>query len=145
MSRAVLILRSAFDRRRAKDWIDRADSLSRIEFKGPARSNDQNAKMWAMLTEIALQVEWHGAKLKPDDWKVMFTASLRKARVVPNLEGDGFVVLGMSTSDMSKSEFSDLLESMHAFGAENGVVFHDDHALTHGVPPRALQHKGKAA
>ena len=126
MSRAVLIMRSAFERRRAKEWIDRAPTMSRIEFKGPARSTDQNAKLWAMLTEIALQVEWHGAKLKPDDWKVMFTASLRKARVVPNLEGDGFVVIGMSTSDMSKAELSDLLEAMFAFGAERGVVFHDD-------------------
>jgi hypothetical protein len=38
--------------------------------------------------------------------------------VVPNLEGTGFVALGLSTSKMSKREFSDLLELVNAFAAE---------------------------
>jgi hypothetical protein len=81
--------------------------------------------MWARLTDIAQQVEWYGQKLSPDDWKDMFTASLRRARVVPGIDAGTYVPLGMRTSDMTKDEFSDLLELIAAFAAERGVTFHD--------------------
>jgi hypothetical protein len=123
MSRAVLTLKGPAERARAKHWIDRAPPGTRVEYKGPARSLDQNAKLWACLTEIACQVEWYGQKLTCDDWKDVFTASLRRARVVPGLDAGSFVPLGMRTSDMSKAEFSELLELIHAFAAEHGVIF----------------------
>ncbi len=46
--------------------------------------------------------------------------------MVPNLDGTGFVNLGRSSSDLSKSEMSDLIELIHAFGANHGVKFQDD-------------------
>lgn len=88
------------------------------------RSLDQNAKLWACLTDISRQVDWYGEKLTPDDWKTMLTAILRKQKAVPGIDG-GFVVLGMSTSKMTKEEMSELLELAMAFGADKGVVFHD--------------------
>jgi len=78
-----------------------------------------------MLTEVAHQVDWYGQKLTPEDWKDVFTAALRRARVVPGIDG-GFVPLGMRTSDMSKGEMSALFELIEAFGAERGVRFGDD-------------------
>jgi hypothetical protein len=98
---------------------------SRLEFKAPRRTLPQNDRMWAMLTEVASQVDWYGQKLTPEDWKDVFTASLRKAHVVPGLDG-GFVPLGMRTSDMSKAEMGELMTLIEAFGAERGVVFGDD-------------------
>ena len=89
------------------------------------RSTEQNSKLWAMLTEVSQQVVWHGQKLGPDDWKHIFTASLTKQRVAPGLDG-GFVVLGQSTSKMTKGEMSELIELMHAFGAQQSVKFSDD-------------------
>lgn len=80
--------------------------------------------MWAMLTDIAQQVDWHGQKLTPEDWKDICTAALRKCRVVPGIDG-GFVPLGMRTSDMSKGEMSSLLELIAAFGAQHNVKFGD--------------------
>jgi hypothetical protein len=56
----------------------------------------------------------------------VFSASLRKLQVVPNLDGTGFVALGMSTSRMTKGELSELLELIYAFGAERGVEFMDE-------------------
>jgi hypothetical protein len=41
---------------------------------------------------------------------------------VPGIDG-GFVVLGSSTSRMDKSEMSELLELIGAFGAQQGVEF----------------------
>jgi hypothetical protein len=83
--------------------------------------------MWAMLTDIARQLPWHGQRLTPDDWKLIFLDALkREARFVPALDGDGFVNLGRSSSDLSKGEMSDLIEIIFAFGAGHGVSFGDE-------------------
>lgn len=79
-----------------------------------------------MLTEVSKQVNWYGQTLSPDDWKHIFTASLQKTRAVPGIDG-GIVVLGQSTSRMTKAEMCDLQTLIEAFGAENGVAFHDEH------------------
>lgn len=90
-----------------------------------SRTLEQNSKMWAMLTDVSRQVVWHGRKLTPENWKDIFTASLKKMDVVPNLDGDGFVILGQSTSKMTIAQLADLITLIEAFGAENGVVFKD--------------------
>jgi hypothetical protein len=95
-----------------------------LTVKQQPRSTPQNRRMWAMLQDIADQVEWHGQKLTPDDWKHIFSASLKKQRAVQGIDG-GFVVLGQSTSRMTKAEMSDMQELMAAFGAERGVIFKD--------------------
>lgn len=128
MSRALLIVRHDLDRQRAASWCHKAPVGTRIEFKQAKRSLDQNSLLWARLTEIARQVEWHGQKLSPADWKDMFTASLRKARVVPGLDPGGFVLLGLHTSDMSKEEMTTLLDLIDAFAAERGVRFQEQEA-----------------
>lgn len=125
MSRALVIIASEADRQKVAKWAAKAPWNTRIEFKAPKRSLPQNDKLWACLTDVALQVEWYGQKLSPGDWKDMFTASLRKARVVPGLDPGSFVLLGLHTSDMSKDEMGNLLELIMAFGAERGVTFHD--------------------
>jgi len=126
MTRATLILASNAVRDRAHNWIDRVPPGTRVEFKAPRRSVDQNALLWSLLTDIASQVVWYGQKLSAEDWKDVLYASLRKARVVPGIDPGTFVLLGMRTSDMSKSEFSDLLELIYAFGAQQGVKFHTE-------------------
>lgn len=90
---------------------------------GPVkRSQEQNAKFWACLTDISEQVVWHGVKLSPDEWKDVMTAALKRSKVVPGIDG-GFVVLGQHTSSMGKAEFSELLELTIAFGSQHGVVW----------------------
>lgn len=93
------------------------------------RSIDQNAKLWAILGDISSQVEWHGRKLSSESWKHIFTAALIKQEVVPNLAGDGFVVLGQSTSKMTVNQMRDLIELIHAFGAERNVRWGDESRL----------------
>ena len=89
------------------------------------RSAEQNARLWAMLTDVSNQVEWHGARMSPEDWKHVFTAAQHQQRLVPGIDG-GFVALGRSTSRMDKAELSELMELIAAFGADNGVEFHDE-------------------
>lgn len=92
-----------------------------IRTSPPTRTLEANAAMWATLTDISKQVVWHGRKLDPESWKHIFSSSLKRQDVVPNLDGNGFVVLGLSTSKMTKAEMSELLELIHAFAAQQGV------------------------
>jgi hypothetical protein len=94
-----------------------------VEFKEPKRPLEANAAMWAKLTDISNNVVWYGKKLSAEDWKTVLTASLRQTRVVPTIDGDGFVPLGMSTSKMSAKEMGALLDLIDAFAAQQGIVF----------------------
>jgi hypothetical protein len=115
-------------RRRAADACQSAPDGFIVKITEPNRNLEQNAAMWAMLGDVSRQVDWYGRKLSPEDWKNVFSASLRKLEVVPNLDGTGFVALGQSTSKMTKSEFSDLLALIDAFAAEHGVEWSDERA-----------------
>lgn len=90
------------------------------------RTLPQNARLWAMLGDVARDVEWYGQRLTPEEWKDVFTAALKRQRAVPGIEG-GFVVLGAHTSRMSKAELSDLMELIEAFGAERAVKWSEPH------------------
>ena len=102
-----------------------ADKPLVVDIKPMTRSIEQNAKLWATLSEVAEQVEWYGRKLDAESWKHIFSAALKKQDVVPNLDGSGFVVLGLSTSKMSVAEMRDMLELINAFCAERGVKLND--------------------
>ena len=127
MSRALVVCYSQADRRKAADWCMKAPTGTRIEFKASKRTIPQNDRMWSMLTEVAQQLPWHGIKLAAADWKLIFLDALkREVRMVPNIDGNGFVNLGRSSSDLSKAEMGDLMELISEFGARHGVVFHDN-------------------
>lgn len=102
--------------------VREADEGYVVEIRPATRTTDQNRLLWALLNDVADQVDWYGNKLAPDDWKHVFSASLKQQRAVPGLDG-GFVVLGQSTSRMTKREFSDLVDLIQAFGAERDVQF----------------------
>ena len=77
-----------------------------LEELQPKRSLEQNAKLWAVLTDIAHQVQWpvdgKMQYLAPEDWKDILSAGLRKSqRVAAGVEG-GFVMLGQRTSRMRR-------------------------------------------
>lgn len=127
MSRYLVTIHGTADRERVGKIVAAAPYGSRVEVKAAKRSMPQNDRMWAMLTEVAQQLPWHGVTLRPDDWKLIFLDALkRELRMVPNLDGTGFVNLGRSSSDLSKHEMSDLIELIFKFGAEHGVKFADD-------------------
>lgn len=99
--------------------MDLSKPLS-VTISDEKRSDASNRRMWAMLRDIAKQVDWYGQKLKDEDFKHIFSASVEKQRAVPGLDG-GFVVLGLSTRKQSQRWFSDMFEVMEAFAAERGV------------------------
>lgn len=93
-----------------------------LEVKKQTRTNEQNALMWQLLTDISKQVNWYGNKLTPEEWKDVLSASLRKQRAVPGIDG-GFVVLGLRTSKMTIAQMAEMIELCYAFGSQQGVKF----------------------
>ena len=106
----------------AKGWLIAGDQRLTLEIRPEKRSDAQNRRLWAMLADISAQVDWYGQKLTSEEWKDVFSASLKRTKVVPGLDG-GFVVCGQSTSKMTKAEMCELQELMEAFGADKGVKF----------------------
>jgi len=93
-----------------------------VSDKPETRSVEQNRRMWAMLRDVSRQVVWHGQKLADSEWKDVFTAALKRQKVVPGIDG-GFVVLGTSTRKMTIAEMGELMTLMEAFGAQQDVRF----------------------
>ena len=94
------------------------------------RTLDQNAKLWALLTDISKQLKWpvdgELQYLTPEDWKVITTAGLKRhQRIAMGMDG-GFVMLGASTSKMKKEEMIELIELIMAFGAEHEIAWSDE-------------------
>lgn len=124
MTTATVTIRTDADRKLIQRWAANVKLGTIVEFaEGPKRTSEQNDRLWAMLGDVSRQVEWYGQHLSDADWKDVFTASIRKLRVVPGIDAGSFIPLGMRTSKMRKAEMSDLLELIAAFGAEHGVVF----------------------
>ena len=125
MSRALISIRNNADRQRAMALLTKVPNGTRVEFKATKRSLPQNDLLWARLTDVSRQLEWHGQRLTPADWKDIFTVALRESRVVPGIDPGTFVSLGLHTSDMSKDEMANLLDLIEAFAAEHGVELSD--------------------
>ena len=121
----LFILSHDTARQRAIEAVRDAQPGWEVVVKEPRRSTEQNARMWAMLDDVSRQVVWYGKHLTCEEWKHVFTAALKKSEVVPGIDG-GFVVVGQSTSRMTKAELSDLMEIISAFGAERGVEWSDE-------------------
>ncbi|MQB37645.1 hypothetical protein DXT97_12665 [Agrobacterium tumefaciens] len=122
-TREAVIINTPADREKVVRWARGVSDGTIVEFRKSTRSHEQNAKMHAMLGEVSDQVVWYGQKLKVEDWKNMFTASLRKASVVPGIDPGTVVPLGIHTSTMTIDEMSNMIELIYAFGAQNDVTF----------------------
>ena len=114
-------------RKRAVDAVMSAPAGARVKIDEPKRTLDQNAMLWPLLTDIARQRQHAGQHLSPDEWKALFMhACGRELRFMPALDGKGFVPFGMRSSKLTKGEFSELIEFVLAWGAQNGVTFSKD-------------------
>jgi len=98
-----------------------------VTFKERQRSIEQNDRMWAMLSDVAKQLEWHGQKLTKDQWKMVFLSGIhRDAGVVPDFSGTGVIPLNISSRKLTVPEMTQMIELIFAYGAERGVVWKNE-------------------
>lgn len=127
------ILAHDLARRRAVAAVAEAPQGHVVTVAEPVRSIDQNAAQWPILQAFSEQLLWpvNGSmvSMTPDEWKDVLTAAFRResVRMAMGLDG-GVVMLGMRTSKMSRREFSEWLEFLHATAAARGVVVYAEDA-----------------
>lgn len=107
-------------RRHAIQAVADAPDDMEVIIQKPKRNLEQNARLWATLTDISKQVDWYGQRLSQEEWKDVLTAGLKRQKVVRGIDG-GFVVIGARTSEMTVTEMSELLELATAFAVQQGV------------------------
>jgi hypothetical protein len=106
----------------AKRSIDQAPEGYVVTIKEPTRSTDQNAKMWAMLQDVA-RTQPQGRKHTPDDWKCLFMNAMGfETRFVMGLDDRPFPV-GFKSSQLTVREMADLITFIQAWGDEQGVIW----------------------
>ena len=113
---------------KVKDSL-RAGKKLRLEIKAESRSDEQNAKYHAMLSEIAVQAQHLGAKWSAEDWKRLLVdlfakeTGLQGGKIIPSLDGTGIVQLGLQTRDFTKEQAMEFITFLEAWGAENGIIY----------------------
>lgn len=111
-------------RRRALDAVRTAPEGHVVRVSEATRNLEQNALLHALVTEIADAVPWAGRLRSVEVWKRLLTAAWLRARgesleILPALDGHGVDVVFRRTSDLNKSEFSELVEFVQCWMAEN--------------------------
>lgn len=118
MTQTVILMGT---RTAAHKLVDAAPAGSVCKISPPKRTEDQNAKLWAMLSDVS-RAKPQGRDYPPEIWKSLFMADVGfEPRFEPALNGRGVVPIGYKSSRLNKGEFSDLIEAIYAFGAEHGV------------------------
>ena len=115
--------------RTACELADSGEALDVTVRTKSHRSSQANALMWVRLNELEEQTDWHGIRLTAEEWKDLLSAGLVVSKVVPNIDGTGFVIVGQRTSRLSVKQMNDLIALIEAFGSERGVRFSADPRL----------------
>lgn len=139
MSTFILRAENARDRMKAA-WdfacriLEQPGKAARIKVEEcqPTRTLDQNSRFHAICGDIAKQKKWAGMELDTEAWKRLLVDAWarvegkQQGRVVPSLDGNSIVNLGIQTRRLRVMEMSELIEFAQAWCAENDVALHDD-------------------
>lgn len=117
----TVILRSPASREGAKRLVDLAPEGAVLNIRPATRTSAQNARMWAMLSEIS-RAKPEGRELTPEVWKSLFCHALGHAqRFEMALDGRGVVPVGFRSSRLTKEQMGDLMEMISEYGARHNV------------------------
>ena len=124
MPKVVLKLTGDAARRAAIREINAAPAGHVVTISEPKRSLDQNAKMWAMLSDISA-AKPEGRKHTPEVWKCLFMSACGHAvQFEIGLDDKPFPV-GFRTSRLSKHQMADLITFVAEYGDRHGVKWSD--------------------
>ena len=109
------------NRAAAHALVDAAPEGAVLNIREAKRSTDQNAKLWACLSDISRQVLHNGRKYDTDMWKaLMMKACSHEVQFIMGLDGNPFPV-GFRSSRMTKAQMADLITFIIQYGDAQGV------------------------
>lgn len=90
------------------------------------RRSAQNARLHAMLGDIAAQVPWAGSLQDAETWKRLLTAAWLRTRgeqitMLPAVDGHGVDIVFRRTSTLTVGECAELMDYIDAWGTTHGV------------------------
>lgn len=121
MSGQTIILRGDRQRAFAKNLIDRAPDDAVVNVREATRNSDQNARMWAMLSDIA-RAKPEGRHWTTDTWKAAFMNALgHQCQFAEGLDGSGPFPVGFRSSRLTVRQMADLITVIAEYGDRHGV------------------------
>lgn len=110
-------------RANALEAVRTAPDGYRVSVIEPKRSDAQSDLMWELLGQLAKKTTYHGLKLDKDDWKLVMMSGLRRqVRLVQNYDDDGLVALGQSSSKLTVSEMTMMIDLIEAWAGTHNVT-----------------------
>lgn len=132
MSRpATFLLLSDRDRQMALRFVERCPIGQQVKISKPGRTNEQNSRLHALLTDIAEQLPWpkdSGELHDLEYWKRACTLTWlhetnEHPEIITTLDGNHIGLFVPRTSELDVEKCSSLIEWLYAFGSSNGVAF----------------------
>jgi hypothetical protein len=126
-------------RQAGKRSLDEAPIGHFFKIYEPKRKEIQNDKFHAMIDDIAKVCLFMGKRWPADIWKrLLMAAYVKVARenaraegkpdpfkgkggVIPMLDGDGFLQLSVSTTELTVGQAAEFIEYLYAYGEANHV------------------------
>lgn len=109
----------------AKRLIDVAPQGAVVNIQEAKRTSDQNAKLWAMLSDVS-RSKPEGRMHTPEVWKALFMNACGHAvQFETGLSGQPFPV-GFRSSNLTKREMIDLIDFIGSYGSAHGVRWSDE-------------------
>ena len=123
----TVILRGLEQRALACALIQKAPADAVVTVKEATRNADQNAKLWAMLSDIS-RAKPEGRMWTPETWKAAFMHSLgHQVQFCEGLDNAGPFPVGFRSSRLSKRQFADLITVVYEYGDRHGVRWSEPH------------------
>lgn len=99
----------------------------RVDEKQATRTLEQNAFLHAICNDCARQLEWADKKIDTEGWKRLFVDAWARAEqrpqgdIVPSLDGESVVNLGIQTRNMKVMDMAELIEFAQSWAIEHDV------------------------
>ncbi|MGE0290633.1 MAG: recombination protein NinB [Bradyrhizobium sp.] len=117
----TIILRGPSQRAFAKGLIDRAPNDAVVSIREATRNADQNAKMWAMLSDVS-RAKPESRMWTPETWKAAFMHVLgHQVQFCEGLDNSGPFPLGFRSSRLTVRQMADLITCIAEYGDRHGV------------------------
>lgn len=124
VDKAIIVIRNQQDRGRASRWVDQAKPGTIVEFRKQGRSLNQNDAVHGLIRQIIKQRPLHnGIPMDVPLWKAAFMQAIgEEVRFIPTLDGTSVFPVGLSTKDLPKERFSELIEFILCWCAQEGLT-----------------------
>ena len=122
----TVILRGLEQRALACALVRSAPADSVVKVSGPKRTLDQNAKLWAMISDVSRAMP-EGRRHTAEVWKCLFMhACGHTVQFEMGLDNRPFPI-GFQSSRLTKREMAELITTVQEYGDRHCVAWSEPH------------------